>query len=69
MFSMNYLERAFEAVGPDHILFSTDYPYQCRSEGDETRFVSGLALGASNKAKCAYQNWEEDPGWRMSRGF
>ena len=58
MFSENYLRRAIEAVGPDRILFSTDYPYQYRAGGDARNFVNGLALDGGDKAKFAHRNWE-----------
>jgi len=59
MFSTDYLQRAIDAVGPDRILFSTDYPYQYRPGGDAKRFVNDLALNTTDKAKFAYQNWEK----------
>jgi len=58
MFNPAYLERAIEAVGPDRILFSTDYPYQYRTGGDARRFVDGLSLGDDDKAKFAHGNWQ-----------
>jgi hypothetical protein len=30
MWSQSYLQRTLEVVGPERILFSTDYPYQYR---------------------------------------
>jgi len=58
MFNPAYLERAIEAVGPDRILFSTDYPYQYRTGGDARRFVDGLSLDDADKAKFAHGNWQ-----------
>ncbi|MEI7256456.1 amidohydrolase family protein [Dickeya dadantii] len=58
MFSANYLQRAIDAVGPDRILFSTDYPYQYRPGGDARRFLNELALEPASKAGLAHQNWE-----------
>ncbi|ENN89345.1 hypothetical protein RHSP_00979 [Rhizobium freirei PRF 81] len=58
MFSPAYLQQAVDAVGVDRILFSTDYPYQYRPEGDARRFVAGLEFDDTNKAKFAYRNWE-----------
>jgi uncharacterized protein len=58
MFNPAYLERAIEAVGPDRILFSTDYPYQYRTGGDARRFVDGLSLDDGDKAKFAHGNWQ-----------
>lgn len=58
MFSPSYLQRAIEAVGPDRILFSTDFPYQYRPGGDARRFLQSLALDEVDKAKFAHGNWE-----------
>jgi predicted TIM-barrel fold metal-dependent hydrolase len=58
MFNPAYLKQAIEAVGPDRILFSTDFPYQYRTGGDARRFVDGLTLDDSDKAKFAHGNWE-----------
>jgi len=58
MFSVDYLQRAVEAVGPDRILFSTDYPYQYRPGGDARRFVAALPLDEEAKRMFAYANWE-----------
>jgi predicted TIM-barrel fold metal-dependent hydrolase len=62
MFSPAYLQRAIEAVGPDRILFSTDFPYQYRTGGDARRFVEGLTLDDADKANFAHGNWD-----RLSR--
>jgi predicted TIM-barrel fold metal-dependent hydrolase len=64
MFNPAYLERAIEAVGPDRILFSTDYPYQYRTGGDARRFLDGLSLDDGDKAKFAHGNWERLTGSR-----
>lgn len=58
MFSNDYLQRAVAAVGPDRILFSTDYPYQYRPGGDARRFVQESPLEDADKAKFAHSNWE-----------
>jgi len=58
MFSPGYLQQAIAAVGPDRILFSTDYPYQYRPGGDARRFLESLVLDESEKAKFAHQNWD-----------
>lgn len=58
MFSPAYLQRAIEAVGPDRILFSTDFPYQYRLGRDARNFVESLALELSDREKFAYRNWE-----------
>jgi predicted TIM-barrel fold metal-dependent hydrolase len=58
MFSPTYLRQAIDTVGIDRILFSTDYPYQYRPEGDARRFINHLDLDDAAKAKLAYRNWE-----------
>lgn len=58
MFSPAYLRQAIDAVGPDRILFSTDYPYQYRPGGDARRFVESLELEDADKLKFAHHNWE-----------
>jgi predicted TIM-barrel fold metal-dependent hydrolase len=64
MFSPTYLMRAIEVVGPDRILFSSDYPYQYRPGGDARRFVQTLALNDEDKRKFAHANWERLIGHR-----
>ncbi|WP_239000406.1 amidohydrolase family protein [Ralstonia solanacearum] len=63
MFSSAYLRQAIETVGPDRILFSTDYPYQYRPGGDARRFLETLQLNDDDKRKFAHANWE-----RLTRG-
>ncbi|AXV81654.1 amidohydrolase family protein [Ralstonia solanacearum] len=58
MFSPTYLARSIEAVGPERILFSTDYPYQYRPGGDARHFLETLPLGDDDKQKFAHANWE-----------
>ncbi|MHB8285015.1 MAG: amidohydrolase family protein [Caulobacteraceae bacterium] len=57
MFSNAYLQRCVEIVGPDRILFSTDFPYQYRPGRDARRFLEAAPLDAADKAKFAYGNW------------
>ena len=58
MFSRAYLRQAIELVGPDRILFSTDFPYQYRPGVDARRFVETLPLGDEDKRKFAHANWD-----------
>lgn len=58
MFSPEYLNRAVDAVGIDRILFSTDFPYQYRPDGDAEQFIDGLPFGDEGKARFAHANWE-----------
>ncbi|KVL13689.1 amidohydrolase family protein [Burkholderia sp. MSMB1826] len=58
MFSTPYLCQAVELVGPDRILFSTDFPYQYRPGADARRFVETLPLGDDDKRKFTHANWD-----------
>ncbi|AZU59364.1 amidohydrolase [Ralstonia pseudosolanacearum] len=58
IFSPAYLRQAIEVVGPDRILFSTDYPYQYRPGADARRFVATLELSDDDRRKFAHGNWE-----------
>lgn len=62
MFNPTYLQQAIDAVGPERILFSTDYPYQYRPGGDARRFVETLQLSDDDKRKFAHANWERLTG-------
>jgi predicted TIM-barrel fold metal-dependent hydrolase len=57
MFLPHYLERALAVVGPDRLLFSTDYPYQYREGGDARRFLAECGLSDTDKAAFAHGNW------------
>ncbi|WP_246725483.1 amidohydrolase family protein [Beijerinckia sp. L45] len=57
MFSPRYLAQAAAIVGPDRLLFSTDYPYQYRPGGDPRRFLADCGLDEADKAGFAHGNW------------
>jgi predicted TIM-barrel fold metal-dependent hydrolase len=57
MFLPHYLERALAVVGPDRLLFSTDYLYQYREGGDARRFLAECGLSDADKAAFAHGNW------------
>ena len=58
MWSQPYLQRTLEIVGPERILFSTDYPYQYRPGGAGRSFLEEADLSAENRALFAHGNWE-----------
>jgi predicted TIM-barrel fold metal-dependent hydrolase len=58
MWSQSYLQRTLEIVGPERILFSTDYPYQYRAGGAGRSFVKESALSLEQKELFAHGNWE-----------
>lgn len=58
MWSQPYLQRTLEIVGPERILFSTDYPYQYRPGGAGVTFLKEAVLSPENKELFAHGNWE-----------
>lgn len=58
MWSPTYLQRALEIVGPERLLFSTDYPYQYKPGGQARSFLEEAALSAAHKELFAHGNWE-----------
>ncbi|HEX4067217.1 MAG TPA: amidohydrolase family protein [Acidobacteriaceae bacterium] len=58
MWSQSYLQRTLEIVGPERILFSTDYPYQYRPGGAARSFLEEADLSPRNKELFAHGNWE-----------
>jgi predicted TIM-barrel fold metal-dependent hydrolase len=58
MFMPHYLHRALEVVGPERLLFSTDFPYQYRPGGEARRFVDECGLEGDAKAGFVSGNWE-----------
>jgi len=58
MWSPAYLQRVLEIVGPERILFSTDYPYQYRPGRPGRTFLENAALSPGQKELFAHGNWE-----------
>lgn len=58
MWSQSYLQRTLEVVGPERILFSTDYPYQYRPGKPGRFFLEEAALSPEQKELFARGNWE-----------
>ena len=58
MWSDAYLQRCLEIVGPERLLFSTDFPYQYRPGGDARRFLEGASLDPVHREALAHGNWE-----------
>jgi predicted TIM-barrel fold metal-dependent hydrolase len=58
MWSQAYLQRSLEIVGPERILFSTDYPYQYKPGKPGRSFLQEAALSAEQKELFAHGNWE-----------
>ena len=57
MFLPGYLARAAAIVGPDRLLFSTDFPYQYRPGDDARRFLAECGLDEPLKSAFAHGNW------------
>ena len=58
MWSQSYFQRTLELVGPERILFSTDYPYQYRPGRLGRSFIEEAALSPEQKELFAHGNWE-----------
>jgi predicted TIM-barrel fold metal-dependent hydrolase len=58
MWSQAYLQQALALVGPERLLFSTDYPYQYKPGQPGRRFLAETALSADQQALFAHGNWE-----------
>jgi predicted TIM-barrel fold metal-dependent hydrolase len=67
MFMPHYLQRALEVVGPERLLFSSDYPYQYRAGGEARRFVDNCGLEGDAKTGFASANWERLTGMTSVR--
>ena len=50
--------RCLEIVGPDRLLFSTDYPYQYRPGGAARRFLEAAPLDDAARKALAHGNWD-----------
>lgn len=58
MWSHDYLQRTLAVVGPERILFSTDFPYQYRPGGAGRTFVNEADLSPEHRELFAHGNWE-----------
>jgi uncharacterized protein len=58
MWSQSYLQHTLELVGPERILFSTDYPYQYRPGRPGPSFIDEAPLSPEQKELFAHGNWE-----------
>ena len=62
MWSETYLQRCLEIVGPERLLFSTDFPYQYREGGAPRRFLQRSALDDAAREGFAHRNWDRLTG-------
>ena len=58
MWSNAYLQRCLDIVGPERLLFSTDFPYQYRPGGAARRVLEGAPLDAAAREGFAHGNWD-----------
>ena len=56
--SQRYLAWAIEVMGVDHVLFSLDYPFAPRSQGDVRAFLAQALSNDTDREKIASGNWE-----------
>ena len=62
MWSETYLQRCLDIVGPERLLFSTDFPYQYREGGGPRRFLEEVTLDDATREGFAYRNWDRLTG-------
>lgn len=58
MWSQAYMRQALEIVGPERILFSTDFPYQYRPGRQARGFLEACSLSLQDKELFAHGNWQ-----------
>ena len=64
MWSEAYLLRCLEIVGPQRLLFSTDFPYQYQEGGGARRFLEEVAPDDAVRKALAHGNWDRLTGAR-----
>ncbi len=58
VFSPRYLRWAIEVLGPERVMFSTDYPYQFATDGGARAFLRDARLSAQDTVAIAHGNWD-----------
>ncbi|MTD52644.1 amidohydrolase family protein [Amycolatopsis pithecellobii] len=58
MFHQNLLQRSLDLLGPDHILFSVDYPFQNPIGLGARQFLEEAEISSQDKHLVAHQNAE-----------
>ncbi|KTT96009.1 amidohydrolase [Sphingomonas yabuuchiae] len=58
MWNATYLQQCLDIVGPERLLFSTDFPYQYREGGEPRRFLETVAIDEATRRSLAFANWE-----------
>jgi len=58
IYSQRYLRWSLEVLGPDRILFATDYPYAKAAPGAARKFLEAAHLSETDGTKIASGNWD-----------
>ena len=58
IYSQRYLGWALEVLGPERILFATDYPFAHAAKGALRTFLETAQLNEETRTKIASTNWE-----------
>jgi predicted TIM-barrel fold metal-dependent hydrolase len=58
VFSQRYLRWACDVIGPDRVMFASDYPYVMVGDGGSRRFLDEAELSDTDREKIASGNWE-----------
>lgn len=58
MWSQRYLRWALDVLGPERILFSSDYPYRFTPDSGARRFLDAADLSETDRHAIAHGNWE-----------
>src|SRR5699024_2153934 len=58
MLSERYLRWATEVLGPDRLLFATDYPFEAASGAGARAFLEGVSIPDADRAAIASGTWE-----------
>ena len=58
MWSERYLRWALEVLGPERIMFSSDYPYRFTPAGGARQFLETADLSDADRHAIAHGNWE-----------
>jgi uncharacterized protein len=59
VFSQRYLQWALDVIGPDRIMFATDYPYVMVPDGGGRRFLEAAEISEADREKMASGNWDK----------
>jgi len=58
IWSERYLRWALEVLGPERIMFSSDYPYRFTPAGGARQFLENADLSDTDRHAIAHGNWE-----------